>query len=1026
MITQEDFKSRFTVHGKSSFTLPKLHPISSLQLPQKALLHYLDFDGIGLGPRASDGLLSKVKGTVFVDNILDFSKTSEILGSPIHVSGVSPSGLIVQYRQQNRSIRLLNNLTRLEGSPNDLVVENYALLAHLYKYSGNKYSDYYTWRNIYAQMAVRSKTLVDLTTRQQFIEIELPEQLPSLTVLQSYHNDTNIEPLKHLLRPEDKILADLFQWAGVDRNRSVIKDLASTNIDIIFRRFNAWICVNLAWLDSFRRSDENPKGSYAPRDFAIRLLHFIYSFHAQAIKVDDLNLNAEDVDADATVVLPSVNDEDDLDAPTVPEDTSVIEEELLSVKQDVVAEIADNEEEETSAIIVKPKLTEILLNPLPVTSTSTHVSPIGKKALDLAKKGVISPGELKRIERISEVYKTLPSPYNPGKLLVEDAKITEEDVVIRPDVLTTDKVVSDPSMQTSRVDVFDRQYIDKVLRKDIVNSVLSMQNAAVAITNYKIDPIDTIVNEAEEHSIQMTTATGETSTLKFVIPRLRSDGTFKYNRTVYRMRKQRTDLVLRKINQRTVALNTYYAKVFISRSERKRFDFTDWFQSRLLVKCFDPTDNDITNGLVSTVEGYDKPYPLYYTTIGSTLISFTASGITFNFDPVNRKEVLRLSDADIAREGKDLAHIGRKDGKLISIDDEGTILVDYNTTSDTINGLLKIDIDNAPIDIAEVKVYSKQIPAGIALGYLYGLEELLTRFSIKHRKVSLGERLLLQPGEYAVRFKNQSLVFSRYDKVASLIMNGFNHLHAYIKNYDIGLFDNKEVYQAIMDKAGIGRRYVTKLDDMEALMIDPIAKDILTMMGEPTEFKALIMRSIEMIATDYVPRRIYSADGKIEVTERVKGYERFAGVVYESLSKAISSYMARSAVSNAKIVLNPNEIVQNIISDPTCSPVNNINPIHSLREREVVTFNGRGGRNKRAMTAKTRLFTDEDMGWISEGSVDSGDIGVITYMPQNANITTVRGTIRAFDFDRDGPGAVMSSASMAAPFADGDDQVKLH
>ena len=73
------------------------------------------------------------------------------------------------------------------------------------------------------------------------------------------------------------------------------------------------------------------------------------------------------------------------------------------------------------------------------------------------------------------------------------------------------------------------------------------------------------------------------------------------------------------------------------------------------------------------------------------------------------------------------------------------------------------------------------------------------------------------------------------------------------------------------------------------------------------------------------------------------------------------------------------------------------------------------------MTAKARLFTDEDMGFISEGSVDSGDVGIITYLSPNSNITSTRGTVRLFDKKRDGAASIMSTAALLSPAADGDD-----
>jgi hypothetical protein len=73
------------------------------------------------------------------------------------------------------------------------------------------------------------------------------------------------------------------------------------------------------------------------------------------------------------------------------------------------------------------------------------------------------------------------------------------------------------------------------------------------------------------------------------------------------------------------------------------------------------------------------------------------------------------------------------------------------------------------------------------------------------------------------------------------------------------------------------------------------------------------------------------------------------------------------------------------------------------------------------MVAEARLFTEEDKGFISEGTVDSGDVAITTYLSPNSNITTKRGTIRVFDKKRDGASSIMSTAALLSPGADGDD-----
>ena len=52
------------------------------------------------------------------------------------------------------------------------------------------------------------------------------------------------------------------------------------------------------------------------------------------------------------------------------------------------------------------------------------------------------------------------------------------------------------------------------------------------------------------------------------------------------------------------------------------------------------------------------------------------------------------------------------------------------------------------------------------------------------------------------------------------------------------------------------------------------------------------------------------------------------------------------------------------------------------------------------------------MGFVSEASVDSGDVGIINYLSPDANISTIYGTVSTYDPKIHGAGKLLSSASL--------------
>lgn len=482
-------------------------------------------------------------------------------------------------------------------------------------------------------------------------------------------------------------------------------------------------------------------------------------------------------------------------------------------------------------------------------------------------------------------------------------------------------------------------------------------------------------------------------------------------------------LPIRKISPTDVVLSSYASKSFVNRSTRSRFNYGKWIGEMLIAEATNNETVVFQNANIATVARYDVPLPWMYTTIAHNLSSFDVKNVKYVFDYDHRIELLSLTKEELKLERKGSVVIARTNGGLVLMyaDDELIFIKDnIEEPYGTIDALLGFESSKVPLPMVELKIYSKMIPMGVVLGYLIGLSQLLTLLRTPVRRALPGDRLNLETFEYAIRFKNETLILDSRDRRATLIMSGWLHIHASIKQYDIGLFDKTDVYSPVMEREGIQSRYLRELDAMNTGFVDPITEELLRNMGEPIEYVPLLIRAVELLVDEYVPTRRDDAKGVIELTERIRGYERIPGTVYETLYKAMRMYSTKAVRSDAKIVVNPQDVINTIISDPTVSPINNINPIHALREREVVTFGGKGGRSKRAMVAKTRLYTTEDKGFISEASVDSGDVGVITYLSPNANLTSVRGTVRLYDEKRDGRSMLFSTSVQLAPAADGD------
>lgn len=664
----------------------------------------------------------------------------------------------------------------------------------------------------------------------------------------------------------------------------------------------------------------------------------------------------------------------------------------------------------------------------------TLTSSIDSKLDELADKSLVTAAEYRRMQRLAQSYKTMKNPWDPSETVEEAMVITDEDLVFEKAADYPDMdAVKDKSMLNSTVELMDSQYIEKVMKKDILNCVLSVQKAGIAVTGYSVRVVEDAVSNYEVHTIQFTPVTGKPSTIQIRVPIVDKKGVYVSNGQRYRLRAQKADVPIVKVNHSRVALSSYYAKIFVDRSTRAVFDYDSWIVKRIVAKGLDQTDTSITDLRIADVSDYNSDLPRIYSVISSRIMAFQANG-HYWFDYKNRMKSKLFTEAELAHvEGKfkGMVACGRRDKRWIMVDKNNMFyLIDAHTDHVTelgqIEDILNISREKAPVSVAEMSIFGKTIPLGAVLGYLIGFNNLLELSKVRYRVVPLGERLLMSDDQYALKFLDETLVFEKSDVRNSLVFGGLMQYHRQLRNYSRHSFNDKDVYFNVLEANNVGLRYLRELDLMNAMFIDPITKGVLEWMKEPTEFIPLLLRACELLITRYVPVAVPNAEGIVEGLERAKGYERIPGAIYSELVRSIRVYNSRSASSSSQVTMNPHEVWTNIVQDPAAALVDDINPIQNLKQKEIITYGGRGGRSSRSMTADARLYKEADLGFISESTVDSGDVAVITYMTPNANLTSVRGTVRTYKPGEDGSSSIVSTAALVSPASDRDDPKRVN
>lgn len=469
---------------------------------------------------------------------------------------------------------------------------------------------------------------------------------------------------------------------------------------------------------------------------------------------------------------------------------------------------------------------------------------------------------------------------------------------------------------------------------------------------------------------------------------------------------------IRKVDPRRVALTSYTNKTFVIRSQRAANNFDNWLHRQLELRATDETNQIITNAKYAEFDFSEvKDLPRIYTMLAKKFAAFDNGANHFYLNYLNRKEYFQskygLTVENIERDG--MVMVGVHDRMPILVDHQGVFYLQESVSNlepmGTIADLVGLDLSKAPLESCDVKVSGKDIPLGFILGYRLGFTAMLEKLGVEYQAYPRGTRIAIQPEDYVLAFNDEILVFPRSDYRTMLILGGMRRYHKSLRNYSRYDFDRKDVYYRVVTEQGMPIRILREVDFLFEAWLDPITKGLLEEMGEPTDFEALLHRSVELLMTDWSPGEV---DGAYM---RYRGYERIAGQIFSSMSKAVKRYNNREGSTDLKVQMDRHEVWREL-NDPTVATIEDSNPIANLREQEAMTYRGSGGRAAVSMVARTRVYGKNDKGIVSESTVDSGDVGIIAYLTPNAKFRSMRGLTTPFDDVHDPKSNLLSTSAL--------------
>lgn len=1090
------------IRKPAQLVTPVISQLRDLTLPRNSFLHYTASSKIDVGPGSDNPIFRTILKPIQI-------YTPTVLIDPPNNPrkiAFDPNPIMRGFFVRHRRFRKLLALDKMPKDEKTLIVANYALIHHSYKYVRSLYADYNEWLDTMYTVTSTINEVASQTQRNQFLFIDAPEVLPAISRLQMASKNMDQMSVGIFNDNGSRMLLQLWKWLNEEKFENIFDRIDPKNyqyVNLIVRDANQWVCINLNRLHFWKRSvadkyvedvknkivdpranprpDNNSYENFQLQKYVLRLYMVLAAARSVAgidadvpvenamsqdkkkpannntvVEKDDDKLAEHDPEGDGSVEpegdIP-VKKEKDLGDSTVSSKNSSDNE--VKSSEDILREVtrltakenddssksvidadvnalidADLAELETISAAERAKPTEVadgVVQPLVVSDDRPYEQRIRDRIGTLAEAGLITAAEYRRFNTLAEKYKTLPNPLGGKGTLLEAVHIPPEEIAVNTKRdAAPGAIVLDETMKYASIESTQQTYIKSTLNKHIMKSIMHIQNADVILDNLEIERTENVLGANKNISVRLIPIEGAPTTWRFPIPEIQEDGVYVANGIRYAQRMQRGDLPIHKVAPTKVALTSYYGKFFVYRGRKAVNDYSQWIIDEVMSMGFDKSIHNVFDVKTANVFRMDVKAPRSISSLAKQIKEFSVKTVdneTFvfhldlgkikeHFNPETVKPWIEKGFTPIALSDKK---------KIIYYEGESFYLISGENVKPLgeLEEILGISIEGAPAEYVELKIAGKYVPIGMILAYDYGLTELIKRLKIKTRRVPVGSRTQQQPDEVALVFSDETLLFSKQDRLACLLLGGFLEFKKIIRGFSITDFDQKGVYQNVLDSTGGGTRVLREINLARALFVDPITHDVLTQLKQPTDFMGILVYATELLLDDmHRP--------ELDMSEmRIKGYERVAGAVYQEMVKAMRAHNARPGKSRYPIEMKPFAVWQSLAQDPSIVVVKDINPIENLKQREEVTYTGNGGRPKDTMTAATREYGETDKGIFSEATKDSGEVGVNTALAPNPQLINTLGMPIAHDKKEFNMSSIFSSSVLASPGATRDDMKRM-
>lgn len=572
-----------------------------------------------------------------------------------------------------------------------------------------------------------------------------------------------------------------------------------------------------------------------------------------------------------------------------------------------------------------------------------------------------------------------------GMTIGEIEKINTRKIQIPVKDISHSLTTTNENMKSIRYDNFEKTYNQQVMKKDLTDSILSLNNKSIPMYVRKIDVEDTSdeLNYKDTYHIYLEDANRQRHTVTVDIPKPLEDRFFYIGGNKKLIKRQNTLLPIVKISEDTVQLASNYNKMLIKRTDTRSISSVErlakFMQKNDSAKKYFVVGNVYSSNIdfITTLE-LDELSKVYEKFVYKDSIIF------FNMREANE---YREKNAYSLRNDK--LFIGVHDGKPVYLDEQTQLVSGYNKY------IIDFIFDILPPEYLEdfstitspkrlmytrVTVMAQPVATVMLLGYWEGFTSILTRMGVEYTFEKTKPASLL-PDQAAIRFLDGWFVYKSTVAI-SLVLNGLNLINTSV--YTFEEMDSKEPYMKYFIQVYGNSTVGNALINFYEFFVDPITKEILEDQNLPTNITDMMIYGISLLADSQ-----YVIDTN-QSLQRVRTNEIIPALLYEALANNYIYY--RNSNGKKKFSIPRDIVIKNFMALKTVEDYSTLNPTLEMEAFRSISSKGFHGINlDDAYTLAKRSYEPSMIGIIGQTSSPDGSAGINRVMSAEPMITSMRG-----------------------------------